>query len=43
MLLDRFPRRMTVVALAGRETAIYSAIALAAPEMARIEAIGSRA
>jgi len=40
MPLGRFPRRMTVVALAGGGTAIYSAIALDAPEMARIEAMG---
>jgi hypothetical protein len=40
MPLGRFPRRMTVVALAGGGTAIYSAIALDAPEMARIEAVG---
>jgi hypothetical protein len=41
MPLGRFPRRMTVVALAGGGTAIYSAIALDAPEMARIEAMGA--
>jgi hypothetical protein len=40
MPLGRFPRRMTVVALAGGRTAIYSAIALDEPEMARIEAMG---
>jgi len=40
MPLGRFPRRMTVVTLAGGGTAIYSAIALDAPEMARIEAMG---
>jgi hypothetical protein len=40
MPLGRFPRRMTVVGLAGGGTAIYSAIALEAPEMARIEAMG---
>src|SRR6185295_10702372 len=40
MPLGNFPRRMTVVALAGGGTAIYSAIALDAPEMARIEAMG---
>src|SRR5204863_19244 len=39
--LGRFPRRMTVVALAGGGTAIYSAIALDPPEMARIEAMGA--
>jgi hypothetical protein len=41
MPLGRFPRRMTAVALAGGGTAIYSAIALDAPEMARIEAMGT--
>ena len=40
MPLGRFPRRMTVVALAGGGTAIYSAIALDAAEMARIEKLG---
>ena len=40
MPLGRFPRRVTVVALAGGGTAIYSAIALDAPEMARIESMG---
>jgi hypothetical protein len=40
MPLGRFPRRMTVVALRGGRTAIYSAIALEEPEMARIEAMG---
>ena len=40
MPLGHFPRRMTVVALAGGGTAIYSAIALDAGEMARIEAMG---
>jgi hypothetical protein len=40
MPLGRFPRRMTVVALAGGRTAIYSAIALDEPEMARIEKMG---
>ena len=40
MPLGRFPRRMTVVALTGGRTAIYSAIALDEPEMARIEALG---
>lgn len=40
MPLGRFPRRMTVVALDGRRTAIFSAIALREPEMARIEALG---
>jgi len=40
MPLGRFPRRMTVIALAGGRIAIYSAIALDEPEMARIEALG---
>ena len=40
MPLGRFPRRMTVVPLAGGGTAIYSAIALDEAEMARIEAMG---
>ena len=40
MPLGRFPRRMTVVSLRGGRTAIYSAIALDEPEMARIEAMG---
>jgi hypothetical protein len=43
MPLGRFPRRMTVVALDGGRTAIFSAIALAEPEMARIEALGAPA
>lgn len=41
MPLGNFPRRMTVVRLRGRRTAIYSAIALREPEMARIEALGA--
>ena len=40
MPLTRFPRRMTVVALTGGRTAIFSAIALDEPEMARIEQLG---
>lgn len=40
MPLGRFPRRMTVIALQGGGTAIWSAIALREPEMARIEALG---
>jgi hypothetical protein len=40
MPLGRFPRRMTVIALAGCGTAIYSAIALGDAEMARIERMG---
>ena len=34
------PRRMTVVVLAGGRLAIYSAIALAEPEMQRLESLG---
>jgi hypothetical protein len=41
MPLGRFPRRMTVIALANGGTAIWSAIALREPEMARIEALGT--
>lgn len=41
MPLGRFPRRMTVVALADGGTLIWSAIALREPEMARIEALGA--
>jgi len=40
MPLGRFPRRMTVIGLAGGRTAIWSAIALGEAEMARIEALG---
>lgn len=40
MPLGNFPRRMTVVGLSGARTAIWSAIALDEPEMARIEALG---
>lgn len=40
MPIGNFPRRMTVVRLSGGRTAIYSAIALGEPEMARIEAMG---
>jgi hypothetical protein len=40
MPLGNFPRRMTVVRLAGGGTAIFSAIALEEPLMARIEAMG---
>ena len=43
MPLGRFPRRMTVVGLAGGRTAIWSAIPLREPEMARIEALGAPA
>lgn len=41
MPLGNFPRRMTVVALAGGGLAIWSAIALREPEMRRLEAIGT--
>jgi hypothetical protein len=40
MPLGNFPRRMTVIGLARNRTAIFSAIALREPEMARIEALG---
>lgn len=40
MPLGNFPRRMTVLRLSGARTAIYSAIALEEPEMARIAAMG---
>jgi hypothetical protein len=40
MPLGNFPRRMTVIGLAGGRTAIFSAIALSEPEMQRIEALG---
>ncbi|MET0309749.1 MAG: hypothetical protein ABW023_13665 [Sphingomonas sp.] len=40
MPLGNFPRRMTVARLRGDRTAVYSAIALDAPEMQRIEAMG---
>lgn len=40
MPLGNFPRRMTVVGLARGRSAIFSAIALREPEMARIEALG---
>ena len=43
MPLGAFPRRMTVVGLRGGRSAIYSAIALDEPEMARIEALGQPA
>jgi len=41
MPLGNFPRRMTVVALAGGGLAVWSAIALREPEMQRLEAIGA--
>lgn len=43
MPLGRFPRRMTVVRLEDGTTAIWSAIALAEPDMAKIEALGEPA
>lgn len=43
MPIGNFPRRMTVVRLSGGRTAIYSAIALDEPEMARIEAMDTPA
>ena len=41
MPLGNFPRRMTVVALPRKRTAIFSPIPLADAEMARIEALGA--
>lgn len=41
MPLGEFPRRMTVIGLAGGGLAIWSAIALREPEMRRLEALGS--
>ncbi len=43
MPLGRFPRRMTVAALNGGRTAIWSAIPLHEPEMRQIEALGAPA
>ena len=43
MPLGRFPRRMTILGLSGSRTAIWSAIPLREPEMARIEALGDPA
>ncbi|MCC6828886.1 MAG: hypothetical protein IT550_11745 [Novosphingobium sp.] len=40
MPLGNFPRRMTVIGLAGGGLAIWSAIALREPEMRRLEALG---
>jgi hypothetical protein len=40
MPLGNFPRRMTVVRLARKRTAIFSAVALPEPQMKRIEAMG---
>jgi hypothetical protein len=41
MPLGNFPRRMTVVGLAGQRTAIWSVIPLAEPQMQEIEALGA--
>ena len=41
MPLGNFPRRMTVVGLAGNRTAIWSPVALPEAEMERIEALGA--
>lgn len=41
MPLGNFPRRMTVVALAGERVAIWSAVPLDEPSMRRIEALGT--
>lgn len=41
MPLGNFPRRMTVVALKGGRSAIWSAIPLREPEMREIEALGA--
>lgn len=43
MPLGKFPRRMTVVALAGGRSAVWSAIPLREPEMREIEALGAPA
>ncbi|MGE0666934.1 MAG: hypothetical protein AB7O49_10300 [Sphingomonadales bacterium] len=43
MKLGNFPRRMTVAALAGGRTAIWSAMPLREPEMAEIESLGAPA
>lgn len=40
MPLGRFPRRMTVVALAGGGLAVWSPVPLGAGDMARLEAVG---
>jgi hypothetical protein len=40
MPIGNFPRRMTVVRLAGGGNVVYSAIALAEPQMHQIEALG---
>lgn len=43
MPLGNFPRRMTVVRLNGKRTAIFSAIALPEPQVRRIEDLGTPA
>jgi hypothetical protein len=43
MPLGHFPRRMTVAALSGKRTAIFSPIPLPDADMARIEALGAPA
>ena len=43
MPLGNFPRRMTVAALGGGRTAVWSAMPLREPEMAEIEALGKPA
>lgn len=43
MPLGRFPRRMTVARLANGTTAIWSAIALDEPGMAKVEGLGQPA
>jgi hypothetical protein len=43
MPLGNFPRRMTVIALGGKRTAIYSPIPLREPQMAQIDALGAPA
>jgi hypothetical protein len=43
MPLGNFPRRMTVVGLSGKRTALFSPIPLAEAEMDRIEALGEPA
>ena len=43
MPLGNFPRRMTVVALPGGKTAIWSAICVDEPALAKIEALGQPA
>lgn len=40
MPLGRFPRRMTVIRLANGELAVWSAIALAEPQMEKLDALG---